>query len=565
MASALIGIGGAALRFLDSEPELADAFWMGLVGAAGGLELWSLFFPITGDVSIFVLGVGLTGAAVNRKWVNGRIKAIREEAGWWPIAMLAALMFLVAVRSAGPCDYSDTGLYGAGALRWATTYPAVPGLANVHARLGFNSSAFLCMAALDHGPWKGLTHHLFGGFILCGFFPTLAAAWKRIARNDVVWASDWFYAILTVPMAFWAARAKLVGTLTDEPTTIACWAAVGILCERLSGKPSGAYRMVVATALLCLSVTFKLSAAMFVLLAWIVALAMVWTMEVRTASRNYAALIVAISAAILVPWCIRGMLLSGYPFFPSTAFGFPVDWKVPAGIAKYYARGVQSFGRDPDAYFLKDTEGWKWLGNWLAHAVRNRPAFQTPTLVAVCGSFVALAAQRGAKAPLYRGRQRVLWLLLPSLAGIVFWFLLGPDLRFGQFAIWTMAATLGTVGIVALEERSSAAGRRTASAGILGLMMWCLVSFGWIPPYRELATTEPLSRLRRMDVIEKETRTGLRVQMPVQGIDCWDAALPCAAIFDETLRLRKPGDMRWGFASSASADFIQKLWDAPIR
>jgi len=94
-----------------------------------------------------------------------------------------AFALLLALRSCGSFEHYDTGLYGAPAVRWIQTFPAVPGLANLHGRFGFNSSAFLCIAALGQGPWKDLGFHLFTGFMLSAMWATLLPACARIVRG----------------------------------------------------------------------------------------------------------------------------------------------------------------------------------------------------------------------------------------------------------------------------------------------------------------------------------------------------------------------------------------------
>ena len=47
----------------------------------------------------------------------------------------------------------------------------------------------------------------------------------------------------------------------------------------------------------------------------------------------------------VVGWLARQAILSGYPFFPATVGGLPVDWRVPASVVRE--------GKVPSAYFLE--------------------------------------------------------------------------------------------------------------------------------------------------------------------------------------------------------------------
>ena len=131
----------------------------------------------------------------------------------WAFSLYATIALFLAIRAAGPNDYFDTGLYGAQAVRWLQTFPTVPGLANLHGHLGFNSSAFLCIAVLNRGPWSGLAFHLFTGFLLTAIAFLVLDACLRMARNQATTPADWFHCILAIPVGFSIIRIPIVGTI----------------------------------------------------------------------------------------------------------------------------------------------------------------------------------------------------------------------------------------------------------------------------------------------------------------------------------------------------------------
>jgi hypothetical protein len=200
----------------------------------------------------------------------------------------------------------------------------------------------------------------------------------------------------------------------------------------------------------------------------------------------------------------------------------------------------------------------RWLGDWLNHALRNRPSFQVPLAIAFAGLAVALVGRfRGGAKP--RPAHPWLSLLVPALAGILFWFAASPDLRFAQFAIWTAAATLGTWGIVSVEFL-----RRQQShlvvATLLLCLTWCLISMGWREPIEALRGVREPPPLPRPALIVRRTLSGLDVYVPAQGNQCWDAPLPCTPYFDPSLRLRDASSLRWGFNSEGRAAELQTFW-----
>jgi hypothetical protein len=498
IAITLIGIGSALLPRLHTNYSLGDAFWMGLALSVAFLEIWGLVAPVASSAAMLLFAIVLLGLLFNRSairpWVQNQWQANRRLI--LPCVVIAAFL---ALRACIPCDYYDTGLYGAPAVRWIMTYPAVPGLANLHGRLGFNSSAFLCVAVLNSGVWKDLGTHLFPGFVMAAMFIALLPSWVGLITRSPLTSASWFRAILTIPVVFWAMRSKIVGTLTDEPATIACLVGAStlfdVLCSegghgQLPDSRSHYPRLIVAMTLFAVGVAFKISTIVFAFLGWCLAFRWLWRSEpAQKQRRPLLTCALVLSALILLPWCVRGIILTGYPVFPAAALGVPADWRVPAPAAKAYADGVRSWGRNPDAASLTETRGTGWVQGWIRHAIRDRVSLQVPLAISLAslgiGLVVRLRGRRfpqtappNATVPIQPSLEskdpgerlatyRWLWLLLPSVGGVVFWFWASPDPRFGQFSIWTMAGTLGTWGIMSFIGRQQSAGLRVTQAAPL--------------------------------------------------------------------------------------------------
>ena len=522
------------------------------------LEIWSLLWPVTPSAALLLAAVGVLGLVWNRKEIFRQSKELLRGVGW-PMLAYILIAAYIALRSCGPCDYYDTGLYGAAVVRWIVTYPVVPGLANLHWRLGINSSVFLCDAAMRQGVWANLYFHFFTGLMLAAMWAAIFPSVIRLLRGAPVSTADYFQSLLAIPASSWAVRSKIVGTLTDEPAAVACLIAAGILFSELSreeredrGERGGNAKIVVAVSLAALAVTFKLSVIVFSALAW--AVAFVWLFSSTRLSRRRGVWITAsivLPAVILLPWIIRGLILSGYPFFPSAMLGIPADWRVPAAVANIYVGWVHSFAVT-QAYELAPAGKIVALGKFGEAArsflglARNREGFQVPFLLSITGAAALLGCRlRGAGLD----RSRSLWSLLPALGGVVFWLIEAPDPRFGQAAIWTLAATLGSLGIASSAARLKWLRPRLVAAGLILTMLWCLFSYDWQQSYRPLESVRELVPLPVARVAPRLTGSGLIVYIPAVGNQCWDAPLPCTPYFDNTLRLRSPGNLGGGFVS----------------
>jgi hypothetical protein len=556
--AALTGLGSVVLHKFGGGCRLLDDFWMGLVIAVAFLEIWSLLRPVTPTAALLLAATGFLGLVWNRKGIFRQSKEVLCGVGW-PMLAYVPIAAYIALRSCGPCDYYDTGLYGAAAVRWIVTYPVVPGLANLHWRLGINSSVFLCDAAMRQGVWANLYFHFFTGLMLVAMWAAIFPSVIRLVRGAPVSAADYFQFLLVIPASSWSVRSKIVGTLTDEPASVVCLCAASILFSELSCEEGNNRderdrhaRLIVAVSLAALAISFKLSTIVFAALAW--AVAFVWLFSSTRLSRRRGVWITAsvfLPAAILVPWLIRGWMLSGYPFFPNAMLGIPADWRVPAALANIFTDWVHSFAVG-QAYELAPAGKIAALGRfgeaarWFLGLARNREGFQVPFLFSIAGAAILLAC-RSRRARLRRNRS--LWLLLPALGGVVFWLVEAPDPRFGQAAIWTLAAALGSLGIASSAARLKWLCPQLVAAGLLLAMLWCLFSFGWQQSYRPLESVRELVPLPVVPVAPRLTGSGLIVYIPSVGNQCWDAPLPCTPYFDNTLRPRSPGNLGAGFVS----------------
>jgi hypothetical protein len=541
-AAVCVGVGGLLLRISAFQQfSISNAFWTGLAGSVAMLEVYHFVRPIdlAAVVALAVLGAGGLTASRGR-WDAG-------EWRWAEGVLVFAAAAIVALRSAAPCEHYDTGLYGAQAVRWFTTYSLVPGLGNVIGQMGFNSSVFLCVAALEQGALREVGHHLFVGLLVAAVLAMIVPAGMRVWRGGKNSAADWFLTLLFVPAAIAAAMGKLSGTNTDLPTTMVSLIGAYMLVRGLEGAEEEARErsLVIAMILFSVAVTFKISSVVFAFCGWAVAFVALWRMSGGNFTRRKRAVAWAaiLSAAIVVPWVARGLVLTGYPFFPSSAMGIPVDWKVPAEAARLQLEFAQSFARIPQIP-LADTSGWRWLRPWIRELVREREGFLIPVLFMVAGAVVAMWRGKAGALP------RWLWLLPPAFAGLLFWFFGAPAMRFGEPIFWSAGAALGAFAAVHLLEGVMA--RRVAIFALLVMTAWAAhPRLLWGSYFRPSLGVRTLVRLPEAKVELRQTASGLRVYVPVETNQCWEAPLPCSPYLDPLLRLRQARNMKAGFAVDA--------------
>ena len=546
-AAILTGIGALLLRSLRLESSAFDAFWAGLFSTVACLQLYQFFRPVDAILAELLCLVAICGAIFNREV----FMAILRRAvgyGFLRTGLVLTPILVIAVRCAGPVVHYDTGFYGSMAVRWLTTYPLVPGLTNLFDRLGLNSSVFLCVAALDQGPWSGLGFHLFVGFLLSAITLIIADSFLRAFFAGCNSPLINFVVLFAVPAIVWALNGEIVGTNTDLPTTFVCLAGMMALFKALQEKQSAESAagraesgLVVAMMLFTLAITFKISSLAFAGLGWGMAFFQLLSLEeTRIRKRQLIVAATLLSGAVAIPWVVRGVVQSGYPFFPSSAFAVPVDWRVPRAAADLLAHIDRSWARIPHAGF-EETSGLRWIRPWLAIAIKDRADFLIPALISFLGAVFLLRRKRAAD---------IFWLelLLVSLGGLAFWFLLAPAFRFGEAAIWTTAASLGAVALQEMMPRMSQTGKRVVLIGILGLGGWSSYPRTlWRVHFRRAVEVPGFLHEPAPKTIPYTLSSGLTIKVPVETSQCWDAPVPCSPSFSDNLELRQAGVLRWGF------------------
>lgn len=571
-ALTLVGVGSCILRWFNREFALIHAFWIGLAVSVVILQLWNLFEPINIVADLLIAIVGSAGIVWSRSNVLRKVGEI-GNIGTFILFLYFLIVLSLAIRAVGPCDHFDTGLYGATAVRWATTYPVVPGLAKLHGRLGFNSSVTLCTAALSQGIWRSAGHHLFAGLLVSGFWATIGPGLGRVLRGTSTSATDWFHSILFVPAIFWTTQAHLVGTMTDLPASLTCVVAVGMLFAELEDSRTTIWTedhriaSVVGTTLLALATTFKLSVAVFAASSWVLWVS--WLYFRNLPGKSYLKFVVAscaLSTTLIAPWLIRGILLSGYPFYPQTLFSFGVDWRVSVEACNWELAWIRSWGRKPWVD-LADTRGFAWFAPWFHTNILAREAFQVPLVLSLLGGVGTVVSSRRLR--FANGKlEPWLWLFVPSFVALLIWFLQSPAPRFAEAAIWTMAAVLATSAIVRITS-TVRGGWLSRAFGILIIVTgaWCIAPHRlWTHVYKPLLTSYSPLEMPKAEVQPIATTSGLIVFWRMDGQQCWDAPLPCTPYFDKTLRLRRPGNLRMGFDSDwpVNESDLANTWARPV-
>jgi hypothetical protein len=562
LGALIAGVGHVTRRalLLAADGRCADSLrpadlWIGLATLVAYLQVWNMVAAITWEAWILPVAAALVGIGMGSRALRG-LK--RPTLSWPVVAVVGVAVLWLANRSLAAALYYDLGLYHFSAIEYAAHFAAIPGLGNLHGRLGAGNGHLLFVAFLGHGPFARFGYHIANGLLATMLLGDIAWRFARRTPTRRLPSFTGRVALLLLPATLVAIVGGKGSRLNNPDLDFAVFVlvVVGILylveCLEFGFRATPA---LVSTASLSLAATTRpfywplagLSVGV-VLLAGArhsgrrPALA-------RATSRARAAVLL-LPVALLGGWMGRQAVLSGYPLFPLTTGGLPVDWRMPTAAVHELNRFVSSWARSPGDRPDVVLASWDWLHPWLRHHLGDLDLV-APILFLAC-VLPALAGRSEAEIRRRRAwRRPMLALALPALPMLVAWFFNAPDPRFALAPLWLLPIALVAWALPGVGGRLPAAKAGVVAyaslAGVLLLtvglvadkgVFWPIVSNGSGP-----LGTEPVPGAA---VVPFVTKSGLEVYRPAHGELCWRVIL-CTPTPDPYLRLRGAG-IRDGFS-----------------
>jgi hypothetical protein len=434
----------------------------------------------------------------------------------------------------------DVGLYYLQTIAWTTAFPIVPGLGNLQFHLGFNQSAFLVTSLFDSLgphlwgysllggllPWLGLT---LSGFALLQGLCAVLARRKRLEPIEKAYAISlpaWIYTVLVN---------NISSNSPDIPS--ACLQIHLFLCFAsflAAGEESQAILSKFAELILlgALSLCVKLNSIFFVA---VIGLLSIGVASIRIGAPRLLGsrqlLYAALAALVLfLPWTARGIVISGYPLFPSTVLAAPVAWRVPKTDVSHFYNRIVYWGRQPYYDLAKVQSGFAWVPEWLRRNWDMKDQFARP--LSLGSSWILLSIALAWKSGNFRQKLvRLLLMILPVAFGLVMWFLTAPDPRYLGSITWLLplAASLTLISETSLSATAFVALAFCVNYFALGSMRYN-TEWAW----KKRAPGFP--EIRRVDILESDNPFGVRLYYPSKGDQTFDAPLPSAMALHPSLK-----------------------------
>ena len=293
----------------------------------------------------------------------------------WLVGILLVLIFFTVLENSTHSPSNpDTGIYHAQAIRWMETYPAVPGLGNLHSRLAYNTN-WLVLNALFSFSFLGLrSFHVLPGAMALAALVYLVQGVQQLLKGSVTFGN--IFKMILIPLLFYTVGAQISSPGTDLPADILIWITLAVWLDYIDipkDKPGAGLGEIFIFIFSIYLVTIKLSSLPVLLLA-----AFIFFRQLRL-GRKIAVRYLVVAIILLAPWWARNLILSGYWVYPVPAiahFSPNWDWKIPLERVIQEQRSILAWARLPqaDAQEVLAMPLKSWLRQWFENQTANRQA-----------------------------------------------------------------------------------------------------------------------------------------------------------------------------------------------
>jgi len=264
-------------------------------------------------------------------------REMKNNLPFWLLLIPVGLL-LCYVATDYPFYNRDNGRYHFQAVLWAKDYPIVPGLANLHDRLGSNSAWYLVNAFFDQLWLSRKIYHVLNSFIIFYLFVVALYFMLRIKReageSKILLHAAGIAIFTLLSLSFNFIRIWLFLGVTPD-TAVHFFALCYLLFLLFFYEQQWFEKFpLYATAILIVIILTTFSVRMSGIFMLLSILPLVGVLA-KPGTLNAGNVLGLSGLAILfvLPVFIRNLLLSGYPFFPSQYFDlFSFDWKLPREI-----------------------------------------------------------------------------------------------------------------------------------------------------------------------------------------------------------------------------------------
>jgi hypothetical protein len=422
--------------------------WLGFLALVAFTVSLNFFIPMTGVAGQWAaLGWIVVGVSLLVHWLFSerlRLRTTLQSAltfrnlvplgilGLLSISAVAAAWF----AAAEPMDY-DAGLYRLGLINYAAEYRAIPGLANLHSRFGFNSALGPLAAFMENGFWADNGFRIVTGFVLLLLLIEVALRIfvpRKRTPGDFLIVLGWAFTVWVIldDSGRWISSPSQ--DLIALVTALVAFVFLVDFVNLSSRQPWFASAALLAAAV---SAAIRpLSWLLVVCLLLTIYLASIWLKprkQIGLGAHLYllpTVMAVFVLGAVMM---IRDAIISGWLLFPFTAFPLPLDWRTVN--PKEDSLWITWYSRAPGLN-IDEAKLQGWFEPWLNSFVFGRE--MRFFALAVVASLIPVLWVEGRRA-WRQSWPAISMALFPALVVSVVWFVTAPDIRFGWAGLFALA------------------------------------------------------------------------------------------------------------------------------
>ncbi len=410
----------------------------GIVVATVYSQLFSCFYKVGAAANIIMLSICIAAFIALHKGIFSCLaENMRHTSRFIRLGTIILILIWAFCASRGYMHY-DSDLYHAQSIRWIEEYGIVKGLGNIHVRFAYNSS-FFALSALYSMSFLGFQslHAVNGFFALILSVEVLGLS--RLPKLKKIRLSDFarlaaFYYLTTI-----------YGEITSPASDYAIMCAVFFIIIKWLSLLEENTKSVAPYALICVgcvyAVTLKLTAG-FILLLTIKPACML----IKEKRWKDIALYIFMGVAVISPWIIRNIIISGYLLYPFPELDiFNVDWKIPAEMAAIDAAEIKTWGRGLYNAALVNLPITDWFPHWFSETIPTSVKLFIALDILCIILLIAAAVCKPLRAAVLTPDN---YLAIAAIAvSYLFWQLSAPLLRYGY--AYVLLIIFLTIGILA--------------------------------------------------------------------------------------------------------------------
>lgn len=393
----VLGIGATKLIQKSTGYVCKDwdmVLFAGIAFVTAYAEWFSLFDKVGAKANLILIMVCLVTAVICRKdlknvYDNSRsffqhLMRRHDKRVYIHVGIMCVFYILFLILALQRAYHADTDLYHAQSIRYIEEYGIVKGLGNLHHRLAFNS-AFMCFQALFS--WKFLidqSMHVMNAY-LCMLLMSYALLTSFWFQNRKIKGTDAFRLVILL-YGVWNVSV-ISSPNTDNFVLMFIFYILCKWCEMSMREKEETEGYGILCLFALFAVTVKLSVAVIAFLVLKPAVEMLKT-------KNWRAILlfVCMGALIVIPFCARNVILSGYLIYPNASIDlFDFDWKMSPYAVNFDKQEIISRARgfyDTEQYSMANelpiTEWmpvwWRTSGIW----IRVMAVINTALIVPFC-------------------------------------------------------------------------------------------------------------------------------------------------------------------------------------